>query len=89
MTLQENRHKDLCEGEYYVQKGEVVAGVRTHYAIINFRFQIQDGSPARGKFTQLYLVEHSSLAFNDPSGQPIAHKLPHDNFNFHRVGREL
>lgn len=70
-----------------MHKGEVHAEVRTHYAIINFKLQLQDGS--RGKFTQLCMLEHSSLAFSDPNGAPIPHKTPYDNFNFYRIGRDF
>lgn len=117
--MQEGRHKELSEGQYYVHKGEVVCEVRTHYAIINFKLELQvracllclicglfvwddsmgsgwrthsnhfihhsmrqDG--ARGKFTQLYMKEHSSLPYKDPTGVPVPHKVPYNNFTFYR-----
>lgn len=65
-----------------MHKGEVHIEVRTHYSIINFSLELQDG--ARGKFSQLYMKEHTSLAYKDPSGTPVPHTPAYDNFKFYR-----
>lgn len=46
-----------------------------------FKTKRQDG--ARGKFSQLYMKEHTSLAYKDPSGTPVPHTPAHDNFKFY------
>lgn len=66
-----------------MHKGEVHCEVRTHYALINFRLQLEDGK--RGaKFSQLSMLEHHSLSYNDPSGVPVPHRPAYDNFVFYR-----
>ena len=39
--FREGRHKDLCEGTFYIHRGEVYCQVNTSYAIINFKFEVQ------------------------------------------------
>lgn len=81
--FKEGRHKELCEGQYFLSKGEVHCRVQTHYSTIIFRLELQNGS--RGQFTQLLLQEHSSVPHTDPSGTPIPHRVTFETFQYQRV----